>query len=313
MTAIKLYLELAKARLSSLVLLTTLVGAVLGSQEGIWSWRLLWTMFGTGLAAGGANALNQWLEREPDARMERTRHRPLPAGRLQPRLALFWGLTTAAGGVIILAWRINLLAAALALSVVLLYTLVYTPLKRRSSLSTLVGAVCGAIPPLIGWAASAGRLELGAWLLGAILFVWQMPHFFALGWLYRQDYARGGFKMLPVVDRQGDLTCRVLLMFAMVLLPLSLTVTLAGVAGPVFALGSALLSLAWLAMGFRMFRQRTDINARRVFLGSLLYLPLVLGLMVADRGTGSGTPALAAKQDMSSAATSLLQVSNPDE
>jgi protoheme IX farnesyltransferase len=313
MALLKIYFELAKARLSSLVLLTTLVGMILAVQESIWSWRLLWTMVGTGLAAGGANALNQWLERETDARMQRTRRRPLPAGLLSPRHALLWGLATAAAGVSILAWQVNLLAASLALSVVLLYTLIYTPLKRRSSLSTLVGAVCGAIPPLIGWAAGTGRLELGAWLLGAILFVWQMPHFFALGWLYRRDYARGGFKLLPVVDPRGDLTCRVLVMFAMVLVPLSLTVTLAGVAGPLFAFGSALLGMVWLATGIRLFRQRTDANARRVFLGSLLYLPLVLGLMVVDRGSGSSTPALAAPADTSLKATTVVKVNNPDE
>lgn len=313
MGALKIYLELAKARLSGLVLLTTLVGAVLASQEGTWSWRLLWTMAGTGLAAAGANALNQWWEREPDARMARTRQRPLPAGRLQPVWALFWGLASATAGVGVLAWLVNLLAAGLALSVVLLYTLVYTPLKRRSSFSTLVGAVCGAIPPLIGWAASASRLETGAWLLAALLFVWQMPHFFALGWLYRQDYELGGYKMLPVVDSRGDLTCRVLLMFAMVLVPLGLTVTLAGVAGPIFGLGSALLGLVWLATGYRLYRQRTDVNARRVFLGSLVYLPLVLVLMVADRGAGSGSPALAAGEEESSLPGAVSQPNNPNE
>ncbi len=297
------YLELAKARLSGLVLLTTLAGGMLGgrSDPAFWPWD--WTLLGTGLAAAGANTLNQWLERELDARMERTRRRPLPAGRMTPRHALLWGLATAGGGVALLVWRVNFLAAALALSVVLLYALAYTPLKRRSSLSTLVGAVCGAIPPLIGWAASAGRLELGAWLLGAILFVWQMPHFFALGWLYRRDYARGGFRMLPVVDPDGDLTCRALLLFGLILVPLGLTVTLAGVAGPLFALGSMVLGLGWLGTGIRMFRERSNANARRVFLGSLVYLPLVLGLLVADRGANGGAAVLAAGDETPPAPT----------
>jgi protoheme IX farnesyltransferase len=291
----KLYLELAKARLSLLVLLTTLVGAVLGRSSGFLdNWTLLWTLLGTALAAAGANALNQWLERELDTRMERTRNRPLPAGKMSPRHALLFGMGSAVAGVAVLASLVNTLAAALALSVILFYTLVYTPLKRRSTFCTLAGAVCGAIPPMIGWAASTGRLDTGAWLLGAVLFVWQIPHFFSLAWLYRHDYARGGFRMLPVVDRAGDLTCRALLMFAMVLVPLGLTVTLTGMAGPLFALGSILLGMGWLVLGVRLYRDRSDANARKMFLGSLVYLPLLLGLMVADRGPADGEMLLAA-------------------
>jgi len=300
---VRLYLELSKARLSLLVLLTTLVGAVLGGSD-LWGWRLLtwrlmWTMIGTGMAAAGANALNQWLEKERDARMERTRDRPLPQGKLSPRHALLWGMGTAVVGIVLLAWLVNSLAAILALVVVLLYTLVYTPLKRHSTFCTLVGAVCGAIPPMIGWAASTGRLDLGAWLLATILFIWQMPHFFALGWLYRRDYARGGFCMLPVVDRTGDLTCRVLVMFSLVMLPLGLMVTLTGMAGPIFALGSLLLGIGWLLLGVRLYRDRSAANARKVFLGSLVYLPLLLGLMVADRGPESGATVMAAQESQS--------------
>jgi protoheme IX farnesyltransferase len=180
---------------------------------------------------------------------------------------------------------IGWLGALLAATVVLLYTLVYTPLKRRSTACTLVGAVCGAIPPMIGWAGACGRIDVGAWLLGAVLFLWQIPHFFSLAWLYRRDYARGGFRILPVVDRTGDLTCRALLLFGLLLLPLGLTVSLAGLAGPGFAFGSLILGGGWLLFNARMFRDRSAANARRVFVASLLYLPLLLGLMVADRVT----------------------------
>lgn len=293
MAAGKLYLELAKARLTALVLLTTLVGYVLALGDGEPLWPLFWTVLGTGLAAAGANALNQWLEVDLDARMERTRDRPLPSGRVNRSRAFGWGLGSAVGGVALLAVLVNLLAAGLAATVVLLYTLVYTPLKQRSTLCTVVGAVCGAIPPLIGWAAAAGRLELGAWLLAATLFVWQIPHFFSLAWIYRRDYARGGFRMLPVIDPGGRLTFQILLLFCLVLLPLGLTVYLVGVAGPVFALGSLLLGGAWTLLGLHLYRERSLASARRVFLTSLAYLPLLLGLMLADRGDRREFPVLA--------------------
>jgi protoheme IX farnesyltransferase len=278
------YLELAKARLSALVLLTTLVGYLLASRGDQVLSHLLWTLLGTALAAGGANALNQWLEVEQDSLMERTRKRPLPSGRLTRRHAMFWGLGVAGTGVALLLALVGRLPAALAASVILLYTLVYTPLKRRSTLCTLVGAVCGAIPPMIGWSAATGGLELGAWLLAATLFVWQVPHFFALAWIYRRDYARAGYRMLPVVDPEGRATFPSLLLFSLALLPLGLNVFLTGLAGPIYAAGSLLAGGFWSWFGFQLYREHSDRRARRVFLGSLLYLPLVLGLMVADRG-----------------------------
>jgi len=289
---VRLYLQLSKAFLSSLVLLTTAVGYALGrAGSGAADFRLLeshflWTIFGTGLAAAGANALNQWLERGVDAMMERTRSRPLPAGMLSPRQALRWGLGTSVGGVVILASLVNVPAALLALGVILLYTLVYTPLKRRSTLCTLAGAVCGAVPPVIGWVAVAGRFEAGALLLGATLFIWQIPHFFALAWMYRYDYARGGFRMLPVVDSSGRLTFNAILLFSLILIPLGLTVTLIGMTGFVFAAGSLLLGVVWLGLGFRLWWDGSAVSARNVFLGSLVYLPLLLGLMVLDRSAG---------------------------
>ncbi len=278
-------LVLSKARLCLMVLITTLVGYLLAVPTPVWT-VLLATLAGTLLTAFGANALNQYLERDIDARMVRTRLRPLPAGRLSPQVAMIYGVAVCmVGTFVLLAWS-GPVPAGLAAITILLYVLVYTPLKRRSTLNTLVGAVCGAIPPLIGWSAGTGGLETGAWLLFALLFVWQMPHFLALAWMYREDYARGGLKMLPVVDPEGHITFPVTVVFAFLHLPLGLLVTLLGVAGPWFAFGSLLLGLWWAWLGLRLYRSHSDRDARRVFLASLAYLPLALFLMVADRGPG---------------------------
>jgi len=278
-------LLLSKARLCLMVLITTMVGYLLAvpTVDGI---VLLATMVGTTLTAFGANALNQYRERDIDARMERTRLRPLPAGRLTAEVALVYGVAVSLlGTFILLAWS-GPLPAGLAALTILLYVLVYTPMKRVSTLNTLVGAVCGAIPPLIGWAAATGGLETGGWLLFALLFVWQMPHFLALAWMYRKDYERGGLCMLPVVDPTGRITFPVTVFFAMLHLPLGLMVTLSGVAGPWFALGSLGLGLWWCWLGLRLYRSHSDRDARRVFLASLVYLPLALLLMLADSGPG---------------------------
>ncbi len=288
-----LYMELAKFRLSLLVVLTAAVGHLLAGGVVPGGGGLFWTCLGTALAAFGANALNQRMEFRRDGLMDRTRGRPLPAGRLSPRHGLWWGLGFAAAGVGLLAARVNMLAAGLALGVVLLYTLVYTPLKTRTSLCTVAGAACGAIPPLIGWAGASGGLALGAWLLAAILFVWQIPHFLSLAWLYRRDYERGGFRMLPYYDREGHLTVRLLVLYSLLLLPIGAAVSLAGLAGAWFAAGSLLLGLILVSPGLHFYRARGEKQARRVFLASLVYLPLLLGLMVADRHPrGPSAPAL---------------------
>lgn len=278
------YLELAKARLCAMVLITTTVGYLVAQPAVLPDWRLWWTLVGTAMTAFGANALNQLLEKDRDARMERTRRRPLPDGRIGDRAALHFGLATTLIGTAVLDLLVGRLPAVLAGGTVLLYVLVYTPLKPISSLNTVVGAIAGAVPPLIGWAAAAGRLDAGAYLLGAVLFIWQFPHFFALAWLYRADYARGGFCMLPLLDQAGQLTFRVLLAFTFLLLPLGLVIFFAGVAGRWFAVGSLALSLWWLAYGVGLLRRGSDRDAKRVFLASLVYLPLLLGLLVADRG-----------------------------
>ncbi len=299
------YLELSKARLCALVLVTTGVGYLIAVPGGWPFMQLVAVLVGTGLAAFGANALNQVIEREHDARMLRTRERPIPAGRIAPASALAYGVAASVVGVGILAVGAGWLPALLAAITNSLYVGVYTPLKRVSSLNTLVGAVCGAIPPMIGWTAATGRLDTGAWLLFALLFLWQMPHFFALAWMYREDYARGGFRMLPVLDPLGHLTFPVIAIFSLLLLPLGISVTLAGLAGFWFALGSVALGAWWSWLGLRLARSGADRDARRVFLASLVYLPLVLGLLLIDRGPAAGpgaadwtsTPALAVTTD----------------
>ncbi|MHC4100747.1 MAG: heme o synthase [Planctomycetota bacterium] len=285
-----LYLQLAKARLSALVLLTTAVGFVMGSPRaaGIDWVTLLLTVVGTGLAAGAANALNQVIEARRDRLMRRTRARPLPSRAIGPGHAVLFAVLSAGAGLALLALTVNLTAAGLALATICIYIGLYTPLKTRSTLNTVVGAVCGAIPPMIGWAAATGSLEPGAWILGTLLFVWQIPHFFALAWLYRDDYARGGFAMLPVVDRTGRLTGQVVVLTSLSLVPLALAATLAGLSGGVYAAGSVLLGLWILNFGARLYAQRTEASARRLFLASIVYLPLLLCLMVADRGPLEG-------------------------
>jgi protoheme IX farnesyltransferase len=280
------FLTLTKARLSLLVLWTTAVGYVLATDAatGFGAGRFLWTLLGTALAAGCANTLNQVIEARRDERMLRTRGRPLPAGEVSPAHAIIFALALGVAGLTILASLVNGLAAGLAFGTIVIYVALYTPLKVRSSLNTIVGAVCGAIPPMIGWAGAAGTLEPGAWMLGGLLFVWQLPHFLALAWLYREDYERGGFVMLPLLDRSGRFTCRIVIVTSLLLIPLALTATLLGLAGWIYTAGSAALGLWMCWMGLRLWRQRTDLRARHVFLASLVYLSCVLLLLVADRG-----------------------------
>jgi protoheme IX farnesyltransferase len=276
------YLELAKARLGALVVLTAFVGYVLGARGDISPWGLAAAVLGTALSAFGANILNQWWEAVPDSLMLRTRERPLPAGRISRRLAATWGVVTALAGLAILAVGTNWLTTLLSLFVILVYVLIYTPLKMRTPLNTMVGAVCGAVPPMMGWTAATGRLDAGAWILGGILFAWQIPHFLALAWLYREDYARGGFRMLPAVDQEGRLTGRLAFLYAAALLPITAALTAFGVTGGAFLVTSQAVGLAFVGLGWLFLRVRSQQTARRLFLASILYLPVLLGLMVID-------------------------------
>lgn len=281
---VRIYVELTKARLSALVVMTTAVGFIIAPAGPIDWFALAMTATGTALAAAAASLLNQILEIGRDAKMLRTRDRPLPSGEISPMHGYVAAIVCAHAGVTILGVFANLLAAALAAGTIVIYVLLYTPLKVRSTLNTLVGAVCGAVPPMIGWAAATGTLDTGAWILGAILFVWQLPHFLALAWLYRADYERGGFAMLPVVDRSGALTSRIVLLTSLILIPLGLMVTLAGVAGWWFAAGSVLLAAWMIGLAVRLFIDHSDANARRLFLASITYMMLLMSLLVLDRG-----------------------------
>ena len=285
---IRTFAELAKVRLNALVLLTTAVGFALGDPFGLDLARLGWTLLGTGLAAASASMLNQLAERRRDARMARTAGRPLPTARVNAATVFALGVVFGYLGPAVLAFEVNVLAAGLALANILIYVLVYTPLKPVTTLNTAVGAVTGAIPPMIGWAAASGKLETGAWILGGILFLWQIPHFFALAWMYRDDYARGGHMMLPVRDPRGEITARAMVLCSLLLAPVSLAATLFGVAGFASAAVGAIAAVGLALASFRFFAARTDAAAKAAFLASLAYLPITLGVMVADRGPLTG-------------------------
>jgi len=276
------FVELTKPRITFLVLITTAVGYALGLPDAFEASSFFFLMTGTALLSGGASALNQYMEREADGRMHRTRNRPIPAGRVAPAEALAFGLTICALGhafLVAAGWLAALLGLASAAS----YVLLYTPLKRVTSLCTVVGAVPGALPPMMGWAAARGRLDAGAWALFAILFLWQLPHFLALAWMYRDDYERGGFPMLPVTDREGGSTGRQTVLYAAALLPATLLAGMLVSAGEAFLWSALALGLLFLAFSVRFAWMRTVASARGLFLLSVLYLPAVLTLLVLGR------------------------------
>jgi protoheme IX farnesyltransferase len=282
-SALNDYLILTKVRITALVLVTTAAGFLMASSARLDPALLAWTLLGTGLAASGAAALNQFLEREADARMRRTAGRPIPAGRMTPARGLTVGIALSVVGVAILVAFVNLLTGFLALATVLLYVGVYTPLKRMTPLNTIIGAIPGAIPPVMGWTAVTGEAGLPAWVLFAILFLWQLPHFLAIAWIFRDDYRLGGFPMLPVLDPDGEATGRQVALYCAALVPVSLIPTFLGLAGPIYFFGALLLGLAFLGTGLMMAVRRRGKEARRVLLASVTYLPLLLALLVADR------------------------------
>lgn len=301
----KHYVELAKIRLTAMVLVTTAVGYVLASSRPIHWIGLLLTLLGTGLAAIGAGTFNQILEVDRDAIMERTRRRPLPSGAISRLHAFVFAVVVTAAGLGILNELVNPLTALLGLANVVIYTLIYTPLKLKTSLSTLVGAVCGAMPPMMGWTGAVDELAPGALVLGAILFVWQVPHFLSLVWLYRTDYANAGYRMLPVIDQTGRLTCLTIVLYCLALLPLGLAAVFCGLAGYLFGAMSLVLGLGLFILALQMHIAKTRRSARRMFLASIAYLPLLLLVMVADstpRGYAVSRPAAvhSAANDLSS-------------
>lgn len=283
------YIALTKPRITWLILMSTGVGYFCGLRSS-WHWLslaswapMLSTILGTGLIASGTAALNQWYEREADFKMRRTAKRPLPDHRLTPNRALVFGVVLAFAGFLELGFTVNWLAAALGLFTLGSYLFIYTPLKQRSSLSTVVGAVPGAMPPLIGYAAANGALTPEAWALFAILFFWQFPHFLAIAWMYREDYARAGIRMLPVVDPDGKSTARQIVVYASTLIPVSLFPSLLGMTGKIYLVGALALGIWFLYAGVRVAFDRTILRARRVLMVSVIYLPLIYGLIVLDR------------------------------
>jgi len=277
------YWSLTKPEVNSLVVASSLAGFYLGWRGPMDYWLLFNTLTGTLLVASGTATLNQWYERTSDARMRRTAQRPLPAGRLSSAEALWFGIILSVGGGVYLWWAANLLASALAMLTLASYLLLYTPLKRKTTYCTLVGAFPGAMPPLIGWAAARGSLSIEAWVLYAILFIWQFPHFLSIAWMYREDYERAGLLMLPLDDPQGRKAARQILVTSLALLPVSLLPFWLGQVGWIYFLGALALGLGILYCGVLTSVVRSKLLARRLLLASVFYLPLVFGLMIVDK------------------------------
>ena len=277
------YVALTKPRLNALVVATSAAGYYLGATGRIDFELMVQAVAGTALVAGGAAVLNQVYERDTDSLMRRTRMRPLPDGRVSPTDAQVFGVVLAAAGLVVLAARATLLAALLAATTLVVYLVVYTPMKRRSPVATLIGAVPGALPPLIGWAAAEGRLSIGGLTLFAIVFLWQIPHFMAIAWLYRDDYGKAGFPMLPVIEPDGRKTGRQAVAYSAALLPVSLVPSVIGLSGSTYFVLALVLGALLLTLSVRFAWFRSTASARALFLGSIVYLPLLWIVMIADR------------------------------
>jgi protoheme IX farnesyltransferase len=286
------YIQLTKPRITWLILMSTGIGYFFG-MPGAARWReflagihylsLFHTILGTGLMASGTAALNQWYEREADGRMRRTRGRPLPSGKISANGALAFGIALSVLGFLELWLGVNLLTGSIGAFTLISYLFLYTPLKQRTWWSTTIGAVPGAMPPLIGFAAAAGALPREAWALAAILFVWQFPHFYSIAWMYKEDYARAGIRMLPVVEPDCRSTARQILLFGLILIPVSLIPGILGMSGRIYSTGALLLGIWFLYSGVRVALERTLSRARKVLVTSVLYLPLIYGLLLLDR------------------------------
>ena len=277
------YSDLVKARLTTLVLLTTLVGFYIGFLGPMNYLLMFHALFGTALLASGAAALNQLLEREHDARMRRTASRPLPSGRLQPVTVMLFGGVCAVAGLVYLAFLVNPLTSLIGAVSLISYLFIYTPLKRVTWWNTAVGAIPGALPPLMGWTAARGELEGGGWALFAILAFWQIPHFFAIAWIYKDEYAKAGFVMLPNVDPDGSRTAQQSVSHTLGLFPISLCPFLFHMAGPVYLVGALLLSAGYFWCAIRFAKDMSLVRARQLFFASIIYLPLLLAVMVFDK------------------------------
>lgn len=277
------YLELTKPRITALVLVTAAAGFALGSSAGFNALVFFHTMIGIALVAGGTSGMNQVLERDVDALMVRTRMRPLPAGRVATAPAAAFSGVLAAGGILYLAFTVNLLTAGLAAATFVTYDFMYTPLKRVHSFSTVIGAVPGALPILGGWTAAAGSLGAGGWVLFGILFLWQLPHFLSLAWLLREDYGNAGLRMLTVGDPDGIQTRRQTIVYTLALLPVSLLPSVMGLTGPIYFAAALVLGIGFLSAAVQFSRRITADRARGLFRWSIIYLPLLLVVLVLDK------------------------------
>ena len=276
------YIELTKPRIVAMILVTTSLGFFLGGRGVHDTGLMALTLLGTALVASGSGVLNHYLERDVDALMRRTRSRPLPSGAVRPAAALSQGFLLILAGQLVLVVTVNLLTAWLALLTAFLYVVIYTPLKRLTWLNTSLGSIPGALPPVGGWAAATGGIDAGAWALFAILFAWQHPHFYAIAWIFRDDYRRGGFRMLPVLEEDGRRTCRHILAFSLLLLAASVMPVMLGMTGAVYLVGALILGAGMLAVGALLAWTRSPLDARRLLRASVLYLPLLVLLTVVD-------------------------------
>jgi heme o synthase len=277
------YVALTKPDVSFLVLMTTAAGYYMGSREPVNWLHMIQTVFATMLIAAGTAALNHYIERESDRYMRRTASRPLPSGMLQPNRALTFGIVLSVAGALDLYFTAGLLAAGLGVATCLSYLLAYTPLKKRTVWATFVGAFPGAIPPMIGWVAATGSLDRGAWLLFGILFLWQFPHFHAIAWMYREDYARAGILMLPVVDPEGKRTYRQIIFTAAALVAVALLPSVVGLAGVLYFFGALVVSVALLQVCLWAAALKTNVRAKWLMHATVMHIPLLLGLMAYDK------------------------------
>ncbi len=276
------YIELTKPRIAFMLVLTSAAGFYLGSVGQINVARFINAMIGIALLAFGVATLNQFIERDTDALMDRTMNRPLPSGRVTPTEALVFGIVQCVVAELYLYFLVNPLTALLGVTVIIGYVFLYTPLKTKTSASTAVGAIPGAMPPLMGWTAASNEITIGAWALFVILFLWQFPHFLAIAWMYREQYAKAGILMLPVVEPSGRITARQIVMFSIMLFAAALAPYFLGFAGIIYLIGAGVLGVWFLVESIRTARAKTVEKARRLLLVSVIYLPLLFGLLVID-------------------------------
>jgi len=276
------YLQLTKPRIVTLVLVTTALGYYLGGDGRFDYAVFLWLVLGAGLVCAGSSTLNNYLERESDCKMLRTKNRAIPLGIITPLHALNYGIVLILSGLIILYTRVNLLTAFLSLLTAFLYVLIYTPMKKVSWLNTTIGSIPGAIPPMGGWAAATGYLEPGAWVLFLILVLWQHPHFYAIAWMYREDYKRAGFKMLSVMDHDGRRMFQQILWYSVILIPVSILPTVIGLTGIFYSVGAFICGVVLLRFGQRLMATRSLKDARHLLQATVFYLPILLILIIVD-------------------------------